>query len=157
MDYRRFSFRTLPVFAAVLTVGIVVAVFAKDEKKVSVDFHDIHRDGKVAVIGHFGIPIGQIVTVEGSRAEASKISNGRTLRFTKVNGVAAPKQDESPWPSLVQVQNVDLLPDDEVIVVEGYEFLRWTGDPEVNWHVEVKFMITKVIAPKSLKVNGSEP
>ena len=124
------------------------------EKKISVDFRDIHRDGKVAVVGHFGIPIGQNVTVEGSRAKASKVSNEMTLHVAKVNGVAAAKQGESP---LIQIQNVDSLPEDKTIIVEGYEFLSWRGDPQINWHMEVSFMITKVVAPKSLKVNARNP
>jgi RNA polymerase sigma factor (sigma-70 family) len=122
--------------------------------KVSVDFRDIHRDGKVAVVGHFGIPIGQNVTVEGRRAKASKVSDEMTLHVAKVNGVAAARRGESP---LVQMQNVDSLPEDETIIVEGYEFLSWRGDPDINWHVEVDFMITKVVAPKGLKVNARKP
>ena len=157
MDYRRFPFLALPVLAAILTAGVVAEVLAKDEKKVSVDFRDIHRDGKVAVLGHFGIPIGQNVTVEGRRAAASKISNEMTLRFTKVNGVAAAKESESPWPLLIQIQNADSLPEDEAIIVEGYEFLSWRGDPQSNWHVDVAFIITKVVSPKGLKVNAWKP
>jgi hypothetical protein len=67
-----------------------------------------------------------------------------TLHVTKVNGTAAAKRGES---SLIQIQNVDSLPEGEMIIVEGYEFLSWHGDPEINWHVEVGFMFTKVVAP----------
>ncbi len=150
MNCRRFKFF---VFFAILITGTLAGV-AGDEK-VSVDFHDIHRDGKVAVIGHFGIPIGQIVTVEGRLAKASKVSNNMTLHFTKVNGVA--REESGKWHPLIQIQNVDALPKDETIVVEGYEFLFWRGDPQINWHLEVAFFITKVIAPKDLKVNARKP
>ena len=61
---------------------------------------------------------------------------------------------ESPW---IQIHNVDSLPEDETIIVEGYEFLSWRGDPQINWHLEVSFMITKVVAPKGLKVNVRMP
>jgi hypothetical protein len=155
MNYRRFPFLSCFVFVAILITGPVAGV-AGDEK-VFVDFHNIHRDGKVAVLGHFGIPIGQIVTVEGKLAEASKVSNDKTLRFTKVNGVAVAKDESGRWPSLIQIQNVDSLPKHEPIVVEGYEFLSWRGDPQINWHVEVAFIITKVVAPKGLKVNAWKP
>lgn len=138
---------TLPVFAAILTAGVVAGVLAEDPKKVSVDFRDIHRDGPVTVLGHFGTPIGQIVTVEGRRAKPSKVSSEMTLSVTTVDGVADTRRGDS---ALIQVQNVDSLPAGEPIVVEGYEFLSWRGDPQTNWHVDVSFIITKVVSPKDL-------
>ena len=62
----------LLIMVALLELGSVPGVLAQDEKqKVAVDVRDIHRDGKVAIVGHFGIPIGQKVTVEGHRAKRS--------------------------------------------------------------------------------------
>ena len=133
-----------------LATGTAAAFAGVDNRRQSVDFHDIHRDGTVAVIGHFGIPIGQIVTIEGSLAKPSKVSNDTTLHFTKVNGIPV---DDKKWGPYIQVGNVDSLPKDATIVVEGYEFLTWTGSPEINWHTEVGFVITKVISPGSLKTN----
>lgn len=138
-----------------LAAGLLPGGRAEEkEKKVSVSFRDIHRDGKVAVVGHFGIPIGQKVTVEGRRAKPSKVSNEMTLAVSEVNGAAATERGESP---LIQMQNVDSLPENETIVVEGYEFLSWRGDPDINWHADVSFMITKVISPKGLKINAMKP
>ena len=139
----------------VLIACAATGVFAgMAEKKQSVDFRDIHRDGRVAIIGHFGIPIGQTVTIEGSLAKPSKVSNDMTLYFTKVNGTTV---KEEKWDPYIQVKNVDLLPKDKIIVVEGYEFLSWRGTPEINWHVEVEFVITKVISPNNLKPNKWTP
>jgi hypothetical protein len=151
MNHPRFRFLLLQVFV----VAVAVGAFAKEEEKVSVHFRDIHRDGKVAVLGHFGIPIGQKVRVEGTRAKASKTSNNLTLHFTKVNGVKAPKLGESPWPPLIQIRNVDTLPEDVTITLEGYEALTWVGDPEKNWRLDVDFIVTRVVAPVGLKVNAS--
>ncbi len=131
------------------------AVAGVGSSKQSVDFHDIHRDGRVAIIGHFGIPIGKTVTVEGALAKPSKVSNDVTLHFTKVNGAAV--EEDKKWGSYIQVSNVDALPKDETIVVEGYEFLSWRGSAEANWHLEVEFVITKVISPSNLKPNQWTP
>ncbi|MEO8670622.1 MAG: hypothetical protein ABI411_04850 [Tahibacter sp.] len=120
----------------------------------SVDFHDIQRDGSVAVIGHFGLPIGRIVKIEGRLAKASKVSNEVTLEFRTVNGAAF---RDPHWSPTVQVRNTDALPADVDIVVEGYEFLVWRGSAESNWHLDVEFMITQVIAPDRLKLNRLEP
>ena len=146
----------LPALAAfALLTGAATGAFAGgSDKKQSVDFHDIHKDGTVAIIGHFGIPIGQIVTVEGHLEKPSKVSDEMTLHFTKINGSAI---RENRWGSLIQIKNVDSLPKDEPIVVEGYEFLSWRGAPEINWNVEVEFVITKVISPASLKLNKWTP
>ena len=142
----------LAVFGSITGTATVFA--GVGDKKQSVDFHDIHQDGTVAIIGHFGIPIGQTVTVEGSLAKPSKISNDVTLHFTKVNGTAV---EDKKWGSYIQVRNVDSLPKDETIVVEGYEFLSWRGAAEINWHLEVEFIVTKVISPSNLKPNQWTP
>jgi hypothetical protein len=93
------------------------------------------------------------VTVEGHRAKPSKVSNEMTLQVNKVNDVSIDKP-ASPW---IQIRNVDSLPKDEPIIVEGYEFISWRGAPEINWHVESCFMITKVVSPQSLKLNALQP
>ena len=146
--------------AGCLLIGaIVTGVFAGEEgRKQTVHFRDIHRDGTVSIIGHFGIPIGQIVTIEGTLAKPSMVSNQRTLRFAMINGRPVPEtNDPQKWPPLIQVRNVDSLPKEETIVAEGYEFLDWRVDPNINWHLEVEFMITKVISPARLKVNDRSP
>lgn len=145
--------------ACLLIAAIVTGVFGEEEaRKQSVHFRDIHRDGTVSVIGHFGIPIGQIVTIEGALAKPSMVSNDRTLHFSIMNGKPISKPSEPQrWPPLIQIRNVDSLPKEETVVAEGYEFLNWRGDPKINWHLEVEFMITKVISPANLKLNGRRP
>lgn len=144
--------------AAILSTGIATAAPPTDAEKVTVDIRDIRTGGKVAVLGNLGIPIGQIVTLEGQLAKPSKVSNNMTLHFTKVNGVAVAKESVlARRHQMIQVQNVDFLPENETIIVEGYEFLQWRGDPQTNWSVNTAFVITKVIAPKSLKVNAWRP
>jgi hypothetical protein len=143
----------LTAFAVLTVSGMSGGRAADEEKTITVNFRDIQRDGKVAVIGHFGIPVGQKVTIEGRRAKPSKVSNQMTLSVEKVNGVAT-KRGESP---LIQITNVDSLPDSEAIVLEGYEFLGWRGAPAINWHVDSSFMITRVVAPKGLESNARQP
>ncbi len=146
-----FPFITVCALLAEAPSGLLLGV---DNKKQSVDFRDIHRDGTVTIIGNFGIPIGQIVTVEGFLAKPSKVTNRMTLRFTKINGSEV---KATRWPPYIQVRNVDSLPKDVPIVVEGYEFLSWSGSPEINWLLEVDFVITKVISPDNLKPNKWTP
>ena len=79
-----------------LLVATVEAAFAgNDAQTRSFDFRDTHRNGKVAIIGHFGIPIGQIVTIEGSLARPSRVSNASTLRIAKINGELLSKTDQN--------------------------------------------------------------
>ncbi len=119
-----------------------------------IDFHDINRDGKIKVMGRFGLPIGQIITLEGKRAENSKISNEQTLVVEKVNGIQVEAPEKSTWKSWIQIRNVEFLPKEGSIIVKGYEFLDWVGDPLINWHIEVDFVITEVVAPTNLKTKS---
>ena len=148
------------VVVAAIVVGLVSATmtaFAEDREQdapQSVHYRDIHRGGLVAVIGHFGLPIGQIVRLEGVRARPLKTTNRRTLRFTRVNGVALEDLGRrSGYPPDIQIENVNELPEGKSIVVEGYERLRWRGDPQKNWLVEVSFVVTKVISSGGLELD----
>jgi hypothetical protein len=92
-----------------------------------------------------------MVRLEGTRARASKMSNASTLNVSKVDGRDIP-ETHAGYPSSIQVVNVAALPEGETIVVEGYEFARWVGDPETNWLLAVEFRVTKVVAPPGLSV-----
>ncbi len=155
---RRTSWSSLVPMLLLLVTAVEAAFAESNPETRSFHFRDIHRDGAVLITGHFGIPVGQIVTIEGSRAKPSKVSNSRTLRFVKINGEPVPKPGQHlMWPPLIQIRNVDDLPEKEIIVAEGYELLTWRGDPNINWHLEVEFMITKVVSPDSLKTNNARP
>ena len=52
---------------------------------------------------------------------------------------------------------MEALPEGELVILRGYEFLDWIGDPEINWHVAVDFEATEVIAPKDLKIIDWKP
>ena len=125
------------------------------QTEISVPFREIHRDGNVKIIGHFGIPIGTTIKIEGVRAQPSKLTNKMTLHVHKVNGKNFIADERySPF---IQIANVGELPETERIVLEGYESIEWRGDPERNWHINVPFVVTKVIAPESLKRNLKLP
>src|SRR5438552_801651 len=110
MTIKYSTLRTVSVplsIALLLIAGIVTGLLAKDEvAKQAVNFRDMHKLGSVAIIGHFGIPIGQTVTVEGTWEKPSKVSNEKTLHFTKVkaNGavvLADIKEWSTKWPSQI--------------------------------------------------------
>ncbi|HET9395851.1 MAG TPA: hypothetical protein VFO36_07320 [Nitrospiraceae bacterium] len=142
------------VWLGLVSVGAgVQGIAAADRQQQTVWFRDIHREGRAAIIGHFGLPIGRTVRLEGTRAKPSKVTNASSLEVTKVNGQDHPHPGkELSYPPYIQVYNAASLPEGEQIVIEGYEFLRWDGDPDRNWHVDVEFCVTKVIAPKQFDV-----
>jgi hypothetical protein len=117
-----------------------------------VSFRDIHREGSVKIIGHFGIPIGTMVKLEGRRAKPSKRSNYLTLHFRSVNDKEV--AGDPRYEPYIQIANVDSLPEDQEIVLEGYETIQWSGAPDINWHLDVTFVVTKVIEPKDLKLQS---
>ena len=123
-----------------------------------VSFRDLHRDGDAVIIGHVGLPIGRIIRLEGRRARRSKMSNDATLEVLKVNGREPPVR-EARGRIEIQVHNVDSLPEDETVVVEGFEFARWIGEPATNWHLGVEFQVAKVVSPSAivLKERGPRP
>jgi hypothetical protein len=91
-----------------------------------------------------------MVKIEGRRAKPSKLSNEQTLHFQRVNDKQAP--DDLRYTPYIQIANIDRLPADQEIVLEGYEAIRWSGAPDINWHLDVVFIATKVIEPKDLKL-----
>ena len=123
---------------------------AGDGRREPVSFRDLRRDGPASILGHFGLPVGRIIRLEGRRAQGLKTTNEATLHVTKVEGRDFPPEPDPPYSPHIQVANVRTLPEGEPIVVEGYEFTQWVGDPDVNWHIEVSFHITKVVAPAHL-------
>ena len=123
----------------------------------SVHFRDLKRSGSAAIIGHFGLPIGQTVKLEGIREKPSKVSNGSTLRVRSVNDEVLPTYHGGGWPPLIQISNIYELPQGVTVVLEGYEFAVWRGSAEKNWHMDVDFMVTRVIGPESLELDVAPP
>ena len=123
----------------------------------SVHFRDLHRNGPVKITGHFNLPIGQTVTLEGVRAKPSKLSNASTLFVHSVNNVEIPIDGPKKWPQLIQISNIHELPNRSTIILEGYEFVVWNGSADKNWHIDVEFMVTKVIQPGSLELDFESP
>lgn len=106
---------------------------------------DMHRDGKLHLVDQLGIPVGILIELEGRRAPAYKHTNACTFKIEKIDGKAFEPQER--YDPFVQVANVDELPEDVTLRVEGYEFLEWSGDPMRNWGVSALFVITKVHSP----------
>ena len=146
------------LFSAIVAVTCLAATaFAETKPNQSVHFRDIHRGGAAEIIGHFGLPIGQTVKLKGVLAKPSKVSNRSTLRVQAVNDETLPEYRGGGWPPLIQISNIDDLPAGVTIVLEGYEFAVWRGSAEKNWHLNVNFMATRVIAPKSLEFDRAPP
>jgi len=127
------------------------------DKIESVHFGNLHRNGSAVITGHFGLPIGQTLTLEGIRAKPSKLSNRSTLLVHSVNDVEIPEDSPKEWPQLIQISNVYELPMRSTIILEGYEFTIWRGTAENNWHIDVEFMVTKVIEPNTLEFDVAPP
>lgn len=121
-----------------------------------VDVREIHRDGAVAIVGSLGLPVGRMVRLEGRRARPSKVTDEATLEVAKVDG-REPSVPESRRPVHVHLHNVDSLPADEPVVLEGFEFVRWMGEPGTNWHLAAELQVTSVVSPAGLRLNGRGP
>jgi len=131
---------------ALVVAGAVALLGATAGGQVS--FRDIQRDGSVKVIGNFGLPVGQIITLEGRRAKPLKTTNEQTLEVEKVNGKALPTRDRT---FDIQIENVAALPEGVPIVVKGFEALHWVGAPDTNWYVGAYFVVTEVVGPATLQ------
>lgn len=127
------------------------------EKIESVHFRNLHSNGSVKITGHFGLPIGQTLTLKGVRAKSSKLTNGSTLFVHSVNDVVVPEDSPGKWPQHIQISNVYELPMRSTIILEGYEFAVWRGTADKNWHIDVEFMVTKVIEPSSFELDVAPP
>lgn len=123
----------------------------------SVHFRNLHKDSSVKIIGHFGLPIGQALTLKGVRAKPSKLSNGSTLLVRTVNRAPFPEDNSQGWPPHIQIRNIHELPMSSTIIVEGYEFAEWRGSADKNWHIDVEFMVTRVVEPDTLKLDVAPP
>lgn len=141
----------MKIASIALVIAGAVAVTAGASVDVQVFFRDIHRDGSAKVIGNFGLPVGQTITLEGRRAKPSKISDAQSLDVDKVNGKMTTFPEQKGFPSRVQIENVTELPEGVPIAVKGFEALRWVGSPDTNWHVEVFFVVTEVPGPTRLQ------
>jgi hypothetical protein len=147
---------TMRLATMALVVAGTVALRAGATADAEVFVRDIRSDGSVKVIGHFGLPVGQIITLEGKRAKRSKISNLQTLDVEKVNGKVTTFPARMGFPSYAQIENVTELPEGVPIVVKGFEALRWVGSPDTNWHVQVDFVVTEVLSPAALPFKAWE-
>jgi hypothetical protein len=113
-------------------------------------------------LGHFGLPLGVYLTIEGRRSEAPKTGT-RTLRVDTLNGKKLAEQVDL-W-----VENIRDLPPDVRCVLKGYETGRMIGTPpavleaareagkeavlpQPVWQFQVYFVAIRAVAPKSLKV-----
>lgn len=138
-------------FAAVLALtGTLCSLVSLGSGAEQVSFRDIHKYGKVKVIGNSGLPVGQIITIEGRRAKPSKTSDAYTLIVEKVDGNPVESAEKRRWPADIQIRNTVELPESVPISLKGFEVLNWVGAPDINWHVETYFVVTEVLAPKTL-------
>jgi hypothetical protein len=114
-------------------------------------------------IGRLGVPLGQLVLLEGARAEGPK-TGVRTFKIEKIDGKALTS------PVSIRVDNVD-LPKDARCVLRGYETIRMIGSPpayeqfarlkdepppnvpQAAWQIFSSFVALEAVEPKSLEIN----
>jgi hypothetical protein len=146
----RIDFLKILVSLGILHISLATVAWSESTCHGSeVSFRDIRPDGDARIIGHFKLPVGQIITLEGKRAPNSKVTNAQSLRVEKVNGKLV-FSDVWGQPT-IQISNVESLPEMEPIVVKGYEFLGWRGSPVGNWNITSEFIITDAIQPRSME------
>jgi hypothetical protein len=120
-------------------------------------------------IGTLGHPLGELVTLEGTRANGSK-SGVRTLQVEKIDGNALAS------PVSIGIDNID-LPEGQRCVIRGYETMRMVGmapaydelarlkneplpmKPQAGWQVRCSFVALEVVEPDSLEIKepGTQP
>jgi hypothetical protein len=123
------------------------------------------RTGEVP-LGLLGRPLGEYLTIEGSRYEpkpAVMVDTSRTLLVDTVNGKKLPK------PVQVHVRTVRVLPTEGRCVLKGYESGRMGGTPPAAfkaaeeagkpiepgtlvWGWQFYFVATSAVSPKGLKI-----
>ncbi|MET0555663.1 MAG: hypothetical protein ABW221_21675 [Vicinamibacteria bacterium] len=138
---------------AVLLAG--AATSAADHGPKEISFRDFGSDGSTALVGHVGLPIGQVVRLEGRRAPNLKTTNAATLEVVRVNG-QEPRRRQPDERIHIQVHNVEALPPNETIVLEGFEFASWVGAP-TNWFLRVEFQVTNVVSPSAIVLKQRGP
>ncbi len=117
-------------------------------------------------LGSLGYPLGDLMTIEGTRAKGLKI-NPQTLFVDTVNGKKLEK------PVAISIDNVRELPADVRIVLKGYESGRMLGPvpaaiqvaeekgekvmmPQRSWHWDAFFVALTSVQPK-LELHDEQP
>jgi hypothetical protein len=134
---------------------LVASLASADDGPKQASFRDFGSHGSAAIVGHVGLPIGATIRLEGRRAPNHKTTNAATLEVIRVNGHAPPVRQ--PGERIhIQVHNVESLPPNETIVVEGFEFASWVGEP-TNWFLEVEFQVARVVSPSAIVLKQRGP
>ena len=112
--------------------------------------------------GELGIPLGQLILLEGVRADGPKYGNG-TLKVEKIDG------KQLPSPVFAAIDNLD-LPKTGRCVIRVYETMKMVGqapayqqlaklknepppsEPQAAWQVRCFFVAIDVVEPASLKI-----
>jgi hypothetical protein len=105
--------------------------------------------------GKLGVPLGQLVELEGTRADGFKFGSG-TMVVAKIDG-RPPSHPMSVW-----IEGVD-LPKHVRLIVRGYETIDTAGnapayeqfaklknqpppnEPQAGWKIYLKFVALEVI------------
>lgn len=113
-------------------------------------------------VGTLGIPIGQLVLLEGTRIDGNKYGD-RTMKIEKINGKAVTS------PMEISINNVH-LPKNQRCVIRGYETMYMRGSPpayeqlaklkkqppppqpQMGWQVFCEFVALEAVEPQSLKI-----
>lgn len=106
--------------------------------------------------GDFGIPIGQLVTVQGVRVEKATKGGKRTLLVESVNG-----QLFNP-PGSLTVENRGLSPATRY-VLQGVQIEEWYGSrpgaknpAQASWGRRVFFKVVKVVSATPIQAPQSQ-
>jgi hypothetical protein len=119
------------------------------------------RNGEMP-IGSLGAPLGDYLTIEGTRAPKDDKNDACTLRVDTVNG----KKLASPVD--IWIDNIEDLPERGRCILKGYETVRTVGIPPAveeaakekgqdiaapqRWSILLYFVPTSVVSPETLKL-----
>lgn len=115
---------------------------------------------RVKIIGHFGIPIGQYIIIEGKRSKTDNLATtSNTLSVEKLNGKTL------KIPADIKLDDIDSLNEGVVYVLKGYETggmigipppneiaRRQGGQMEFGLRFQVSFKIVESVTPGNLKL-----
>ncbi len=118
-------------------------------------------------IGGLGVPLGQLVLLEGTRYDQFKSGVG-TLKIEKIDGKAVAS------PTFVWIENVD-LPKEQRCAIRGYETMEMVGQApayeqlaklsreprpsvgQLGWQIALSFVALEAVEPKSLEIRKPGP
>lgn len=119
------------------------------------------RNGEIP-LGSLGVPLGDYLTIEGTRAPKNDRNAACTLRVDTVNGrkLASPVD--------IWIDNIEDLPERGRCILKGYETVRTVGIPPAveeaakekgqdiaapqRWSLLLYFVATSVVSPEKLKL-----